>query len=109
MTLRRDWGPASEKLEAERHLCRICKRRGLDPAHIIRRSRRPRAPEVMAADNIVCLCREHHMAVDSHELDLWPFLSDDERAMAAYLAGGPFAARRAVSGRQVAAQTLTPA
>jgi 5-methylcytosine-specific restriction endonuclease McrA len=106
MTVKRDWGPANEKVESERHLCRICKRRGLDPAHIIRRSLRPRAADIMHPDNIVCLCRRCHDQVDAHEKDLWPHLTASEREMAESLAGGYFAARKAVSGRRIAADSI---
>lgn len=96
---RRDWTAARDKCESEGERCRVCKKLGVDAAHVVPRSLNP-TDENMSADAIVPLCRFHHSEYDFHRLDLEPYLRTEEAAHAVLMAGTLEAARRIVSGRQ---------
>jgi hypothetical protein len=79
---RRSWETAWQKIADEDGLCRICGRRGVDPAHLW--SRQAGGDE--SPENIVGLCREHHASFDRGDLDLIEFLRPEEKAWVVYLA-----------------------
>jgi hypothetical protein len=85
----RDWNAAWAKVEAEGHRCRVCRSNDarnagrVDPAHLIHRS----VGGGMDADEIVPLCRVHHTAYDSGQLDLLPYLGRSEQVAAVRVAG----------------------
>jgi hypothetical protein len=97
----RDWTLAREKCESG---CRLCG----DPAeaaHIIGRSHDshepircpewvPFTPWLVAPDRILPLCRAHHTAYDSHQLDVLAHLTPDEQVQAVADAGSLELARR---------------
>ncbi len=97
----RDWRAAREKIEAEEN-CRVCGQHGVDPAHIVPRSRVP-GPAAMDAGNIAPLCRRCHTAYDAGRLDLLPHLTREEQAFAAGLVGLAEAYERTTGTRSEAA------
>lgn len=101
MANRRDWTAARAKVEADNHgRCRVCKTAGVDAAHVIPRSINPTEAN-MGADAVVGLCRLHHNAYDSHELDLLAYLTLDEQVHAVQMAGSLERARRIITGERL--------
>jgi hypothetical protein len=96
---RRDWTAAREKCEAEGERCRVCKKHGVDAAHVVPRSING-SDENMTAEAVLPLCRFHHSEYDFHRLDLAPYLTAEEAAHAVLMTGSLEGARRIVSGRQ---------
>ena len=95
----RDWKEPHAKRDAE-GVCRVCGRRPISAAHVI-----PRAMVANGAEdkrNIVPLCEAEpigcHALYDGGQLDLLPYLTPEEQAYAALIAGGLVAALRVVSG-----------
>jgi hypothetical protein len=98
--MKRDWGPAREKVDRER-ACRVCGYSALDPAHIIPRSRVKPGPGEDPR-NIVPLCRLCHELYDLGRLDLLPVLSREEQAYAVLLVGLAEAYQRTTNTRKAA-------
>jgi len=65
--------------------CRVCGGGNVEAAHLVHRSRG--AKKFSEADLIVPLCRVHHHAFDFGQLELLPYLSNDEQAAAVRLLG----------------------
>ena len=98
MAKRRDWTAARAKVEADNHgRCRVCRAAGVDAAHVIPRSINPTEAN-MGADAVVGLCRRCHTLVDSHQLDLLPYLTLDEQVHAVRMAGSIERARQIITG-----------
>ena len=98
--VKRDWTAPLAKVDAER-VCRVCKSKPVDPAHVIPRSRV--APGIGENPlNIVPLCRSHHAAFDAHRFDLVPYLTREEQANAVALVGISEAMRRLTGSRLAA-------
>lgn len=106
--MRRTWTAAHIKIAAERHRCRVCKKKGpVQAAHIIAREhdRKPSLddreldghilaePYTVHPNRIVPLCEHHHREYDAHRLDLLPHLTLDEQLQAVADAGGIETAR----------------
>ena len=103
---RRDWREANAKRSREEpYGCRICGRtdRRLELAHTIGRAHDKRVGKTLVVDPdlVVLLCGPYpegcHGETQRGERDLWPHLTDQERAAAVERLGAY--ARRAVSGR----------
>jgi hypothetical protein len=97
--------------KVQREGCRVCgERRDVEMAHIIGRDRDavltgPRGGEYIFVhpDSVVGLCGAltdnwHHSMYDRHELDLLPYLNQDEQKRAVEDAGGLIAALNRVTG-----------
>ena len=82
----RDWSAAHAKIDAQPH-CRVCGCSPVDPAHIVPRSRVSAGLCGEYSRNIVGLCRAHHRAYDTGDLDLLPHLYLSEQAYAVVLVG----------------------
>lgn len=99
---KREWGPALEKCATEGK-CRVCGARPplakIDAAHLIPRSRVKAGPGE-DPKNIVPLCRNHHERFDLGQLDLLPYLSATEQAMAVLLTGSLVEAFYRLSGNR---------
>ena len=97
---RRDWTAARDKCEAENNRCRVCKKVGVDAAHVIPRSRNGTEAN-MSADAIIPLCRFCHNKQHLEKLDILPYLTLDEQVMAVRNAGGLVTAYRYTTGDRV--------
>jgi predicted restriction endonuclease len=91
-----DWTEAHAKVLSEGQ-CRYCASpRGLDPAHLVPRSRATAG--VMDPRNIVPLCRTHHTLFDAGRLEILGSLSLDEQSFIVGLVGIEEARRRTTNG-----------
>ena len=98
---RRDWSAAREKCEAEDNRCRVCRKAGVDAAHIIPRSRNGTESN-MTADAILPLCRWCHQRQHSAEgLDILSVLTLDEQIEAVKNANGIATAYRYATGERL--------
>lgn len=90
MSASRDWTEPRAKVEAE-GMCRVCWAPDPDAAHIIPRSRV--TPGIGEDPRNICpLCRQHHRAYDRQngnepQLDLLPYLTNEEQGYAVSLVG----------------------
>lgn len=82
--MKRDWSAALEKVAREGE-CRVCGAGRPEAAHTVGR----RYDEKLLTGNVrvrpqdvVPLCRVHHVAYDAHLLDLVPYLTREEQAAA---------------------------
>ena len=100
MAKRRDWTAARAKVEADNNgTCRVCGDAPVDAAHVIPRSIDPRESN-MGGHSVVGLCRRDHVAYDSHELDLLPYLTLDEQLAAVRAAGSIARAEQIITGKR---------
>jgi hypothetical protein len=99
--MKRDWGPAREKVDRER-ACRSCgTTTAVQAAHIVPRSRVTRGGE--DPRNIVPLCGLRcHPAYDTGGLDILGVLSREEQAYAVLLVGLAEAYQRTTNTRKAA-------
>lgn len=97
---KRDWTAAREKCEAEDNRCRVCRKVGVDAAHVIPRSRNGSEAN-MSADAIIPLCRICHQRQHLEKLSILEVLTLDEQVAAVRNAGGIVTAYRYTTGDRV--------
>lgn len=96
MKPRRNWKQARAKVEEEGK-CRVCGiQRGLQAAHLVPRVHDEKRGSIRFVDpaNILPLCPPCHAALDSHELDVLPYLTRQEELHAVAVLGLEQARRR---------------